>query len=247
MSSDTELTGKVALVTGGSRGIGRAICLALAKEGVDVAVNYKSREHKADQVCNANQLLGRRSTTVVGDVASASDIQRMVESVESALGKINILINNAGVAHPQPIEDLSEAEWDETIEVNLKSAFLTTQAVLPEMRAEKWGRIINISSTAYQTGGIIGPHYTASKAGMIGLTRSYASILAKEGITVNAIAPALIDTDMIAGNTDADPEMIPVKRFGTAGEVADVVVMLAKNGYITGETVNINGGIYMGG
>jgi len=158
---------------------------------------------------------------------------------------VQILINNAGIARPQPLQEISEKDWDEIIDTNLKSAFLVTQAVLPEMREKGWGRIVNMSSVAAQLGGVVGPHYAASKAGLIGLTHSYASLLSKQGITINTIAPALIATDMVTRNPNARPDLIPVGRFGTVEEVADVVVMLARNGYITGQTININGGWYM--
>ena len=131
------------------------------------------------------------------------------------------------------------------MEVNLTSAFLVTQAVLPGMRARRWGRLVFLSSIAAQTGGVVGPHYAASKAGMLGLMHSYANLLAREGITSNAIAPALIDTAMVRDNPNVRPEMLPVRRFGTAEEVADAVVLLASNGYMTGQTVNLNGGWYM--
>jgi 3-oxoacyl-[acyl-carrier protein] reductase len=158
---------------------------------------------------------------------------------------VSILVNNAGISRPQRIEEITETDWDELIKVNLKSAFLVTQAVLPPMRASGWGRIINISSVAAQTGGVVGPHYAASKAGMIGLTHSYANLLAKEGITVNAIAPALIQTEMVTSNLRAKPDLIPVGRFGRAEEVAQLAVTLALNGYITGQTISVNGGWYM--
>jgi 3-oxoacyl-[acyl-carrier protein] reductase len=131
------------------------------------------------------------------------------------------------------------------IAINLKSVFLVTQAVLPQMRAAGWGRIINLSSVAAQLGGVVGPHYAASKAGILGLTHSYAHLLADEGITVNAVAPALIETEMVTSNPNARPELIPVGRFGSVDEAADVVVMLARNGYMTGQTINVNGGWYM--
>jgi 3-oxoacyl-[acyl-carrier protein] reductase len=245
MANPGDLTGKVALVTGGNRGIGRAVTLALAEAGADIAVNYHNREREAEQVRSQVEKCGRRCVTVRADVAVAVDVARMVETVEGALGPVTILVNNAGIARPQAVEDIAEADWDEVIDVNLKSVFLVTQAVLPNMRAAKWGRIINMSSAAAQLGGIIGPHYTASKAGILGLTHSYALLLAGEGITVNAIAPALIETEMIAGNPRARPERIPVRRFGTPEEVAGVVVMLVRNGYITGQTINVNGGVYM--
>jgi 3-oxoacyl-[acyl-carrier protein] reductase len=245
MASPGDLTGKVALVTGGSRGIGGAVALALAEAGADIAVNYHNREREAEQVRSRVESYGRRCLTVQANVAAAADVARMVEAVEGALGAVAILVNNAGIARPQAVEEITEADWEEIIAVNLKSVFLVTQAVLRNMRAAKWGRIINMSSAAAQLGGIVGPHYTAAKAGVLGLTHSYALLLAGEGITVNAIAPALIETDMIAGNPRAQPERIPVGRFGTTEEVAAVVVMLARNGYITGQTISVNGGAYM--
>ncbi len=245
MANTRDLTGLVALVTGGDRGIGRAVTLALAEAGVDVAVNYRSREGEAIEVCSQVESYGRRCIAVRADVSVADDVARMVKTVEETLGAVTILINNAGIARSRDLKEITEADWDETIDVNLKSVFLVTQAVLPAMRVAKWGRIVNMSSAAAQLGGIIGPHYTASKAGILGLTHAYASLLAAEGITVNAIAPALIETDMIAGNPKARPERIPVGRFGTAEEVAQVVLMLVRNGYITGQTISVNGGAYM--
>ncbi len=143
------------------------------------------------------------------------------------------------------MEQITESDWDDLIDTNLKSCFLVTQAFLPAMRARKWGRIINLSSVAAQVGGVVGPHYAASKAGMLGLTHYYASYLAAEGITVNAIAPALIETDMVRANLKASPARIPVGRFGAVDEVSDVAVLLATNGYITGQTINVNGGWVM--
>jgi 3-oxoacyl-[acyl-carrier protein] reductase len=245
MTDTHELAGKVALVTGASRGIGRAVALALAEAGADVAVNYRHREKDAEQVRSGVEKFGRHSITVRADVSKAGDVIRMVEAVESALGSVLILVNNAGIARAKAWQEITEADWDETLDVNLKSAFLLTQAVLPNMRAANWGRIINISSTAAQVGGVIGPHYTASKAGILGLTRSFASLLIKDGVTVNTIAPALIETEMIADNPNIRPEMIPIGRFGTGEEVAVVAVMLARNAYITGQTMNVNGGLYL--
>ena len=240
-----SLEGKVALVTGASRGIGRAAAVALAKIGATVAVNYKTRGQEAEAVSREIQDMGGRVVALQADVSIAADVNRMVRQVESQLGPVAVLVNNAGITRPQPIDKITEKDWDEVLAVNLKSVFLVTQAVLPAMRAAKRGRIINLSSVAAQTGGVIGPHYAASKAGIIGLTHSYAALLAKEGITVNAIAPALIETDMIRDNPRATPALIPVGRFGAVDEVADVVVMLATNGYITGQTINVNGGWYM--
>ena len=241
----SELEGKVALVTGASRGIGRAVALAFARAGMDVAVNFRDREAEAREVSGEVEAAGRRSLSVKADVSRGAEVIRLVETVETEMGPVDILVNNAGVSLSRPFDKLTEKDWDEVMAVNLKSVFLVTQAVLPGMRARRWGRIINLSSVAAQTGGVIGPHYAASKAGIHGLTHAYASLLAKEGITVNAIAPALIATEMMANLPRAKPDLIPVGRFGTAEEVAEVALMLATNGYITGQTVNVNGGWYM--
>jgi 3-oxoacyl-[acyl-carrier protein] reductase len=238
------LLGKVALVTGGSRGIGAASSIALARAGCDVAVNFRTNTAEAERVCAEIRALGCRAIAIQTDVSKSDEVGRMVAHVTEGLGPASVLVNNAGVTRPQKIEDITEKDWDELIDANLKSAFLVTQAVLPVMRTQRWGRIINMSSVAAETGGLVGPHYAASKAGMLGLTHSYAGLLAKEGITVNTIAPALIATAMVTANPRATPEVIPVGRFGTVEEVAEVVVTLAKVAYITGQTINVNGGWY---
>ena len=239
-----DLTGKVALVTGASRGIGAAAAIALAKAGCEVAVNYKARGDDAEAVCEQIRAAGRRAFAVCADVSRTKEAQKMAALAASELGPISILVNNAGIARPQKIEDISEDDWNEIIGVNLKSTFMVTQAVLPGMRSQKWGRIINLSSIAAQTGGVVGPHYAASKAGMIGLTHSLAGLMVKEGVTVNAIAPALIATEMVTSNPRANPEIIPVGFFGAVDDVSSVIVLLAQNGYITGQTINVNGGWY---
>lgn len=241
----SDLAGKIALVTGGSRGIGRAIALALASAGADVAVNYLSAAAKADAVAAAVQAAGRRSVSIQADVSRSDDVRALVDRTRAALGPVDVLVNNAGIIRPQKIEDITERDWDDLMTVNLKSCFLVTQAVLPEMRARTWGRIINLSSVAAQMGGVVGPHYAASKAGILGMTRFYARRLAGEGITVNAIAPALIDTEMVSSNPNATADLIPVGRFGAVDEVARVAVMLATNAYITGQTINVNGGWFL--
>ncbi len=245
MTVASELKGKIALVTGGDRGIGRAIALALAEAGVHVAVNFRTRQREAEEVRSQIEALGQLSVAVGADVSAADQVSSMVENVQKELGLIGILVNNAGIARAEPVEEITEQSWDEVLAVNLKSQFLLIQAALPAMRTQRWGRIINISSTAAQVGGIVGPHYAASKAGILGLTRYYAAFLAKEGITVNSIAPAFISTEMVANIPNAKPELVPLGRFGTAEEVAEAAVMLAENGYITGQTINVNGGRYM--
>jgi 3-oxoacyl-[acyl-carrier protein] reductase len=239
------LTGRVALVTGGSRGIGRAAALALAEAGADVAIVYRERASEADGVATQVREAGRRSMAVAADVSDASNVQRAVAAIEAALGPVSVLVNNAGAIRPRAVEEITETDWDEILAVNLKSAFLVTQRVLPGMRAQRWGRIINVSSVAAQLGGIVGPHYAASKAGLHGLTHSYAALLAAEGITANTVAPALIATEMVTSNPRARADLLPVGRFGEVDEVACVVTLLATNGYITGQTINVNGGWYM--
>jgi 3-oxoacyl-[acyl-carrier protein] reductase len=242
--TNPPLEGRIALVTGGSRGIGKAIALALAEAGCDVGVNYVSRENDARQTADAIRALGRRALIVQADVAKSAEVATLVATVEAGLGPIDILVNNAGRANIESIEQMTEASWNDCIQLNLSSVFLLTQAVLPGMRARKWGRIINLSSVAAQAGSVMAVHYAAAKAGVVAATKSYARLLAKEGVTVNAIAPALIGTEMVAGNPHIKPDMIPVGRFGRVEECADVAVMLAGNAYITGQTIGVNGGMY---
>lgn len=239
-----ELTGRVALVTGASRGIGRAIAVALARAGADVAVNFRSKEGAAGEVCGEIQRLGRRAVPVQADVSQHSDVSRMVRTIHREMGQLSIVVNNAGIGMRRTIDEIRESDWDETLAVNLKAAFLVTQEALPDLRSARWGRIISISSVAAHTGGVVGPHYAASKAGILGLTHYYATYLAKEGITANAIAPGPIKTDMAADLPQLRPDLVPVGRLGTPEEIADVAVMLACNGYITGQTINVNGGRY---
>ena len=239
-----DLFGKVSLVTGASRGIGRAIAIALGQAGADVAVNYLTQESAAQETCERLRTHGRRAVAVRADVSQAAEVAQLVKGVEEQLGPVEILVNNAGITRPQPLDEITEIDWDELLDTNLKSMFLVTQRVLPGMRARRWGRIINLSSVAAQTGGVVGPHYAASKAGILGLTHSYAALLSREGITVNAIAPALVYTEMVAANPKARADLIPVGRFGAVEETAEVAVMLARNGYITGQTINVNGGWY---
>jgi len=240
-----NLTGKIALITGGSRGIGKAIALAYAKEGMSVALNYLKDQNSADKTVEEIQAKGGKALALQSDVRVAADIKSMVARTREVFGQIDILVNNAGIATPIPWQQLTHEDWDRVISANLTSAFLTTQEVAPEMVARGWGRIIFLSSVAAQIGGVVGPHYAASKAGLFGLTHGYASVLIKNGVTANAITPALIETDMVTENPNAKEELIPMGRFGTVDEVADLAVLLAHNGFITGQTLNVNGGFYM--
>ncbi len=241
----SELKGRTALVTGGSRGIGRDAAIALAGEGVSVAITYRGQLEAAKDVQAKIEATGVRCTVLQVDVRDGGQIKQMVADAEQALGAIDILINNAGIAVPRDLDTLTEEDWEDAILTNLTSAFRVTQAVLPGMRKRGWGRIINMSSVAAQIGGVVGPHYAASKAGLHGLTHGYARFLAGKGVTVNAIAPALIETDMVRGLPDGAKSLIPLGRFGTVDEVSSIVVMVAKNAYLTGQTININGGVYM--
>jgi 3-oxoacyl-[acyl-carrier protein] reductase len=241
----TEIRGAVALVTGASRGIGKGIALAFGRAGMRVAVNYHSRADDAEAVVAAIKEAGGDAVALRADVSQSGDVERLVRDVESAFGPINVLVNNAGILGVLGYDQVGEAEWERVIRVNLTSAFLVTKAALPGMLKAGWGRIINLSSVAAQTGGATAPHYAASKAGLVGMTHSYAARLAKTGITVNAIAPALIETDMVTDGLRASPERIPIGRFGTLEEAGETALFLVGNGFVTGQTINLNGGLYM--
>lgn len=241
----TSLKGKVALITGGSKGIGQAIALAYAKQGITVALTYMGSKDAANQVVREIENIGKKALAIYADVRKEASIKNMVAIVHDAFGQIDILVNNAGITMAKPWQEVNINDWNTIISTNLTSAFLTTQAVVPTMVNRGWGRVVILSSIAAQLGGVVGPHYAASKAGLIGLTHGYASVLAKTGVTVNAIAPALIETGMLANNPNVKKELIPVGRFGTTDEVAEVATLLVSNGYITGQTINVNGGWYM--
>lgn len=239
-----DLHNRVALVTGGSRGIGKAIALALAAAGAAVAVNYRERSEEAEAVTEAVRKIGGRAAAFGADVSVRAAVQTMIEDIEQRLGAVDILVNNAGMAATLSLEEITEEDFDRAIAVNLKSAFLCTQAALPSMRARRWGRIVNLSSIGARVGaGSVSIAYGAAKAGVEGLTRAYALRLAGQGITVNAVAPGLVDTEMGKPLLDAGvAARIPVGRAGTGDEIAQAVLLLIGNGYITGQTIAVNGG-----
>jgi len=235
-----DLRGRVALVTGGSRGIGKAIASAVAGRGAAVAVNFHNRAEEAAAVVREIRSAGGRAIAARADVSASAEVDAMMARVMSELGPIDVLVNNAGIA----VGGASEEDFDLGIAVNLKSAFLCIEAALPGMRARRWGRIVNISSVAARGAGLVGVVYNASKAGLEGLTRAYAARVAKDGVTVNAVAPGLIDTEMAAPLKAGGVEgRIPVGRMGRAEEVAEAAMMIIGNGFITGQTIAVNGGV----
>jgi 3-oxoacyl-[acyl-carrier protein] reductase len=239
-----DLDGRVALVTGASRGIGKAIALALAGAGSAVAVHYRSRGDEASEVAESIRNSGGRAAVFQADLADTARLGPMVDDVAATLGPVDILVNNAGIAIVKPWAEADLHDWDRTYEVNVRSEFVLCRAVVPGMRERRWGRLIFLSSVAAHTGGVIGPHYASSKAAQIGLMHSYANLLVKEGITSNAISPALIETDMLPDVVRSGPSPLPVGRFGLPDEVAQVALMLATNGFVTGQTIQVNGGWY---
>jgi len=243
MSIGVDLKGRIALVTGSSRGIGRAVALALAEAGADVAVNYRARAREAAEVVKVIEAAGRRSLAVAADVSVGSQVRDMVASIERDLGPVDVLVNNAGLAIPPRDGVTTEDDFDRTIAVNVKSVFLVTETVLPGMRERKWGRIVNLSSVAARAAGAVGPAYNAAKAGVEGLTRGYAARVAREGITVNAVAPGPTDTEMGDFVREGVAARVPVGRMGTPEEMAQAVLMVVGNAYMTGQTIPVNGGL----
>lgn len=238
-SRDLPGLGKIALVTGGSRGIGAAICRALAGAGSDVAVGYRTNATAAESVRTQIAGAGRRAVTVRGDVRHPEDIEDIVCQARRDLGEIDIFVSNAGRMTPAQLPDIDATMWDETMTEHARAAFLFSKRLIPGMESRGYGRILFISSISAYNGGVLGPHYSAAKAALLGLMHSLAPHYAKSGITVNSIAPSLIET----GPRDSDLlRHIPVSRFGAAAEVAELATAIIHNGYITGQTILIDGG-----
>ena len=243
------LSGKRALVTGAARGMGRAVARALAEAGADVAINYKSSADAAAEVVAAIEALGRRSVALAGDVSVEDDVKALLAGAEQALGGLDILVNNAGLVRDKYLNYMTLGEWDEVIDVNLKGAFLCSKHAVRALGKSPAGRIINISSVAGLRGDALRANYAAAKAGVIGLTKATARELAKRGVTANAVAPGIIETEM----TDSMPgprretmlSQIPLGRFGNQNEVAGLVVFLATDvaAYITGQVFVVDGGL----
>jgi 3-oxoacyl-[acyl-carrier protein] reductase len=246
-----DLTGKTALVTGASRGIGRAIAIALAEAGADVAINYAGNEAAAAETARAVEAAGRRALVLQGDVGKLAEFEAMVERVIETFGKLDILVNNAGITRDNLIMRMKEEEFDIVIETNLKGVFNGLKAAVRPMMKQRYGRIINISSVVGVLGNAGQANYVAAKAGVIGLTKSAARELASRGITVNAVAPGFIETDMtekLAADWKAKLlEDIPLGRMGRPEEVAHAVVFLASDAasYMTGQTLHVDGGMFM--
>ncbi|WP_313798709.1 3-oxoacyl-[acyl-carrier-protein] reductase [Cytobacillus sp.] len=246
-----KLEGKVALVTGASRGIGREIALGLAKQGADVVVNYSGSEERANQVVAEIKELGRNAIAVQCDVSNSESVANMVKATMDTFGKLDILVNNAGITKDNLLMRMKEEEWDDVININLKGVFLCTKAVTRQMMKQRSGRIINISSIVGVSGNPGQANYVAAKSGVIGLTKTTAKELSSRGITVNAIAPGFITTDMTDKLTEDVKEQmlkqIPLARFGEPSDIANVVVFLASEDsrYMTGQTLHVDGGMVM--
>jgi 3-oxoacyl-[acyl-carrier protein] reductase len=239
----------LALVTGGSRGIGAAVARRLARDGHDIALAHRDSGEAADQVLGAIRATGATAEAFAADLARPDAIESLVGEVEARLGEIGILIANAGINQPmqQDPAGISVQEWDRAMAINLRAPFLLARATIGSMRRRGWGRIVFVSSVAAYTGGIIGPHYAASKAALHGLTHSLSQLAAGDGVTVNTVAPALIATEMLPGEPAARRALaakIPAGRLGEVDEVADLVAAVVANGYLTNQSILIDGGMH---
>ncbi|WP_042350239.1 3-oxoacyl-ACP reductase family protein [Bacillus massiliigorillae] len=247
--ADASLKDKIAIVTGGSRGIGATIAKILAANGASVMINYNTSKDAAESVIAEINQYGGKAFACKANVGNIDEAQYLIEETKKQFGRVDILVNNAGITRDRTFKKLSAEDWYEVINVNLNSIYHTTSAVIDTMLEQKYGRIINISSIIGQSGAFGQTNYSASKSGMIGFTKSLALETAKNGVTVNAVCPGFIDTEMFAAVPDQVIEQIvskiPMKRLGATEEVAEAVLFLAKSSYITGQSINVNGGAYM--
>jgi 3-oxoacyl-[acyl-carrier protein] reductase len=243
--------GRVAVVTGGGRGIGRAVALRLANEGANVAISYRSNDEAAEKAAEEVRAAGVRCESFKGDVASPEDVAALFDGVSDAFGRIDILVNNAGLTRDNLMMRMKEQEFDDVIGTNLKGTYLCTRAVLRPMIRARWGRIVNVSSVVGLVGNAGQANYAASKAGIIGFTKSVAREVAQRGITANVVAPGYVETELTGSLPeqvkDRIREQVPAGRFGEAEEVAEVVAFLAGEGagYVTGQTLAVDGGMTM--
>ncbi len=243
--------GRVAIVTGGGRGIGRAVALRLAREGADLAISYRSNDEAAEEAAERVRAAGVRCELYKGDVASREDVEALVKVVSEAFGRIDILVNNAGLTRDNLMMRMKEEEFDDVLRTNLKGTYLCTRAVLRPMIRARWGRIVNVSSVVGLVGNAGQANYAASKAGIIGFTKSVAREVAQRGITANVVAPGYVQTELTGSLPEKVKEgikaQVPAGRFGEAEEVAEVVAFLAGEGagYVTGQTVAVDGGMTM--
>ncbi|MEA2199950.1 MAG: 3-oxoacyl-[acyl-carrier protein] reductase [Solirubrobacteraceae bacterium] len=245
--SGEDFAQRVALVTGGSGGIGSELCRRLAGAGAAVGVHYATDREAAERVVATITSAGGQAAAFAADMRRSDAPELLVQSVEDVLGPVDVLAANAGLSKPASYEDVDAAAFDETLAVNLRAPYLLARRVLPGMRARGWGRILFTSSVAALTGGIVGPHYASSKAGLHGLTHHLASRVAGDGVTVNAIAPALIEqTGMLPGDPGELAQKVPVGRLGKPSEVADLALAVMRNGYVTNQVIAIDGGIHPG-
>jgi 3-oxoacyl-[acyl-carrier protein] reductase len=246
VEASQELTGRVALVTGASGGIGAAVCRRLAAAGAHVALAYARDATRADELARELSSGGARTITAGADLADPEATLQLVDEVERELGPVDVLVSNAGAGQRrQRIDDVSDADWNSHLAVNLTAPFMLARRIVPGMAERGYGRVLFVSSVAAFTGGVVGPHYAASKAGLHGLTHWLASRLAGDGVTVNALAPALIErTGMLPGATEELEKLIPVGRLGTPEEVADLALAVLRNGYVTNQVLGVDGGMY---
>lgn len=240
-----SLDGRVALITGASGGIGQAIALALSATGASVAIGYGESDAVAHHLAGQITAAGGQAAAFSADLAYAAEVIRLVEEAEEAFGPVDVLVSNAGVGRKQSLESIAIEDFDETVAVNLRAPFLLAQRLVPGMARRGFGRVLFMSSVAAFTGGIVGPHYAASKAGLHGLTHSLAARFARSGVTVNAIAPALItDTGMLPGDEHELRQRVPVGRLGRPAEVADLALAVLRNPYLTSQVISVDGGTY---